>query len=136
MIKEANFVYVCGNGGSSATAEHFTNDLFSKGIKAVCLSSNMAIMTMIANDFGYEHVFSRQLNVYANDQDLVVIFSCSGNSDNVVEAFFGPWSAYAFVGKGGKLAEITDHIWTVNSDDYKVIEDEHLRIAHKISKAL
>jgi D-sedoheptulose 7-phosphate isomerase len=51
QIRNARFVFVCGNGGSAATAEHLTNDLFSKGIKAICLNSNVSIMTMIANDF-------------------------------------------------------------------------------------
>ena len=65
-IKKARFVFICGNGGSATTAEHFTCDLFSKGIKAICLNSNTSIMTMIANDFGYEYVFSKQLELFSN----------------------------------------------------------------------
>ena len=71
-IKKARFVFVCGNGGSATTAEHLTNDLFSKGIKAFCLNSNVAIMTMIANDFGYMYVFGRQLGFYADEKDLLM----------------------------------------------------------------
>ena len=78
-------VFVCGNGGSAANAEHFSNDLFSKGVRAHCLNSNTSIMTMIANDFGYDRVFSKQLEVYANEGDLVIMISCSGTSKNIVE---------------------------------------------------
>jgi phosphoheptose isomerase len=80
-----NQVFVCGNGGSSANAEHFTNDLFSKGVKAICLNSNTSVITMIANDFGYEYIFSKQLEVFANPGDLVVLISCSGTSKNIAE---------------------------------------------------
>ena len=86
LIKEARFVFIVGNGGSSATAEHLSNDLFSKGIKAICLSSNSSIMTMIGNDFGYELTFSRQLEVYGTSEDLLIAISCSGTSPNVVNA--------------------------------------------------
>ena len=76
-------VFICGNGGSAATAEHFANDLFAKGVRAVCLNSNTAIMTMIANDYGYEYVFSKQLEVFADPGDLVVTISTSGMSANI-----------------------------------------------------
>ena len=69
LIKEARFVFVCGNGGSSATAEHFSNDLFSKGVRAICLNSNTSIMTMLANDYGYKEVFSLQLKRLATKDD-------------------------------------------------------------------
>ena len=81
-----NTVFVCGNGGSASTAEHFTNDLFSKGVRAICLNSNTSIMTMIANDYGYEYVFQKQLEVYADPGDLLVIFSVSRKSANIVKA--------------------------------------------------
>ena len=82
---EGGTVFTCGNGGSAATAEHFANDLFAKGVKAVCLSSNTAIMTMIANDYGYKHVFSKQLEVFSDPGDLVVSISTSGASENILK---------------------------------------------------
>ena len=85
-IKKARFVWVCGNGGSSATAEHLTEDLFSKGIRAICLNSNNALMTMIANDYDYKFIFSRQIEFYANSDDLLITISCSGTSENIVQA--------------------------------------------------
>ena len=85
-FKTGHTVFICGNGGSATTAEHFTNDLFSKGVRAVCLNSNTSILTMIANDFGYEYVFSKQLEVYAEPEDLLIVISCSGKSENIIRA--------------------------------------------------
>lgn len=120
-IKQARFVFVCGNGGSAATAEHFTNDLFSKGIKAICLNSNTSIMTMIANDFGYEHVFSKQLDVYTNLDDLLIVFSVSGESPNILEAITGRNHICIFGEEG---------------ESYAKAEDRHLKLAHQISNAI
>jgi D-sedoheptulose 7-phosphate isomerase len=117
--KNGNFVFVCGNGGSASTAEHFTNDLFSKGVRAICLNSNTAIMTMIANDYGYEYVFSKQLEVYAKVDDLLIVFSWSGLSKNIVRASLVGLETIEIFGKPneGKQAG----------------EDRHLALAHEIS---
>ena len=84
--EEGGTVFICGNGGSGATAEHFANDLFAKGVRAVCLNSNTAIMTMIANDYGYRHVFSIQLATFADPRDLLIVISASGESPNIQQA--------------------------------------------------
>lgn len=127
-IKEARFVFVCGNGGSSATAEHLANDLFSCGIKAICLNSNVSIMTMIANDFGYDWVFSKQLEVLADENDLLITISCSGTSRNVVnaltEAYDIGMNFYEFETFRGK------------DKDYGKLEDKHLQLVHEVRKAL
>jgi phosphoheptose isomerase len=120
-IQGARFVWVCGNGGSASTAEHLTNDLFSKGIKAICLNSNVSIMTMIANDFGYEYVFSKQLDLYADENDLVIAFSVSGESPNVLNAISGR-KHILIRGEEG--------------ESYQRAEDRHLKLAHKISLAI
>jgi len=120
-IKNSRFVFVCGNGGSASTAEHFTNDLFSKGIWAICLNSNTAIMTMIANDFGYEYVFSKQLEVYGNSDDLLIVFSVSGTSPNIVEALKVDMTHLKIFG---------------TSKNFGREEDRHLKIAHQISSRL
>jgi len=120
-IRKARYVFVCGNGGSAATAEHFTNDLFSKGIKAFCLNSNTSIMTMIANDYGYKYVFSKQLEVYSGVKDLLIVFSVSGKSPNILEALkLGPPYIKIF----GKTR------------NFGLEEDKQLKLAHKIAKAL
>lgn len=134
LIKKANVVYICGNGGSSATAEHFANDLFSKGIKAICLNSNTSILTMIANDFGYEFVFSKQLELLAKRGDLLVVISASGNSKNIINALLvNKCRSIAMLGMGGGQAiELADDTFLVNSNDYGIVEDEHMRIIHEV----
>ena len=126
-IKKADFVFVCGNGGSAANAEHFTNDLFSKGIKAICLNSNVSIMTMIANDFGYDQVFSKQLVVYAKPGDLLITLSCSGTSPNIIKALI----------QANKMGIKTYRLDSFKKDrDFEKLENEHLIFAHKVKKAL
>ena len=115
-------IFVCGNGGSASTAEHFTNDLFAKGVRAICLNSNMAIITMIANDYGYEHIFDRQLEVYADGGDLLIVFSCSGRSANIINAIQFGLKTITIYGDDGKT--------------YQENENKHLKIAHKIAEAL
>lgn len=137
-IWKAKTVYICGNGGSSATAEHFTNDLFSKGIKAICLNSNTSIVTMIGNDFGYEYIFSKQIKLFADGEDLLVVISASGNSPNILDALEeSPCETYALLGMGGgKAKDLADGCFIVDSMDYGVVEDEHMKIVHKIKDQL
>jgi D-sedoheptulose 7-phosphate isomerase len=85
-IKKAKRVYVCGNGGSASTANHFVNDLVKKcGIKAYSLSSNEALLTALANDEGYRKVFVEQVRIYVEAGDLVITISTSGKSANIEE---------------------------------------------------
>jgi Phosphoheptose isomerase len=127
-IKKARFVWVCGNGGSASTAEHFTNDLFKKGIKAICLNSNVAIMTMISNDFGYSKIFMKQLAVYGDKRDMLITISCSGISPNIIEAH--------------EIALAMDMVvyefQTFNDEypDYGSLEDKHLKFAHEVAEKL
>ena len=84
-VAHAKRVYICGNGGSAANAMHIVNDLVSVGVRAHSLTE-VATLTAIANDFGYEHVFSRQLKVYGEAGDLLIALSGSGNSPNILKA--------------------------------------------------
>jgi D-sedoheptulose 7-phosphate isomerase len=120
--KNGNTIFVCGNGGSAATAEHFTNDLFSKGIRAICLNSNVSIMTMIANDYGYDYIFSRQLVVYAKPDDLLIVFSWSGFSKNIVKASLVGLETIEIFGKPNESPQDG--------------ENRHLVIAHEISNGI
>ena len=93
---QKNTLFICGNGGSGANALHIANDLHygiggmilekRPGLKVDALSSNSAVITCLANDLGYENIFSNQLEVKANKNDLLVVLSGSGNSPNVVKA--------------------------------------------------
>lgn len=114
-------VYVCGNGGSSAVAEHFTNDLFTCGVRAACPSSNTSIVTMIANDFGYEYIFSKQLELFYGPNDLLILFSVSGTSKNILEA----------------LKVVPDAIKVFgDTKDYGVSEDYFAELAHEVCRKL
>jgi phosphoheptose isomerase len=127
QIKGSNFIWIAGNGGSAATAEHFATDLVKKGYKAIALSSNISLMTMIANDYGYEFVFSKQLETYGSDDDLLVTISCSGTSPNILE-----------VQKVAQDLGIKHYEFEIfNADrDYQKLEDKHLQFAHEVIKSL
>ena len=120
--ERGDIVFVCGNGGSASTAEHFTNDLFSKGVRAICLNSNVSIMTMIANDYGYDYVFSMQLATYAEVDDLLVVFSYSGTSKNIMRT--------------NLLGLETIEIFGEKGESYQAAENRHLALAHEISEKI
>lgn len=126
-IKKARFVFVCGNGGSASTAEHLTCDLFSKGIQAICLNSNVSTMTMIANDFGYKYIFGKQLELFSNSDDLLITISCSGTSPNIL-----------YAQKIALQREMPIFSFeTFGKDrDCEALEDRHMKFAHKIKNLL
>ena len=119
--ERGDYVFVCGNGGSASTAEHFTNDLFNVGVRAICLNSNVSIMTMIANDYGYDYIFSKQLEVYSGPDDLLIVFSCSGVSRNIYKALY--------------MIE-TIEIFGKRQESYQEAENRHLALAHEISNGI
>ena len=89
--RERRQVFLCGNGGSAGTAEHITNDLlfgvsqqFGSGLRAHALSANSPSITCLANDIGYGEIFAAQLSILANPGDLLIVFSGSGNSSNII----------------------------------------------------
>ena len=85
-VKQAKRVYICGNGGSAANALHMANDLVSVGIRAHALTGDIATLTAIANDFGYEFVFSKQILLFGDPGDLLIAMSGSGKSKNILNA--------------------------------------------------
>lgn len=142
------FVYVLGNGGSAANAEHFVNDL-GKGeaptaprrFKVMSLTSNVSLLTAWANDTDYEHVFAEQLRVFVQPGDVVLALSGSGNSRNVLNAVaLGRERGAVTVGltgfEGGKLKDLCHHCIVVPSHNMQHIEDMHLVILHAVYSAL
>jgi D-sedoheptulose 7-phosphate isomerase len=127
QIKQARFVFICGNGGSASTAEHFATDLFKRGVKAFALSSNTALITMIANDYGYENIFVDQLARYATPEDLIITISCSGTSKNIVYA-------RNFAEKRG--LPIYEFETFGQETDFGLLEDKHLAFAHAVAKLI
>lgn len=143
-----NTIMVCGNGGSAAISEHFLCD-HSKGVcqdtgflpKIRSLSSNMALITAIANDMSYEDIFSYQVDMFGNTGDVLVCVSSSGNSPNILKAIrrakeFGI-TTVALVGfEGGTAkneADITIHVPICN---YGVVEDAHQAIMHIMAQLI
>jgi D-sedoheptulose 7-phosphate isomerase len=137
-VISANRVYLCGNGGSAANAVHIANDLISCGIKAHAITADVATLTAIANDFGYEHIFSKQIEVFGEPKDLLIVLSGSGNSKNVLNAIETAkrigMNTWAIVG-GGKAAEIADHCLMTKSD-MQSSEERQIEVGHKLMKTI
>lgn len=143
-------IFFIGNGGSAATASHFANDLgvgpspySNKTFKAIALTDNNAVITCIANDFGYEDIFTRQLINLMEDGDLLVAISASGNSPNVIKAIeYAKKRGNLVIGlsgfDGGKLAQLSDVSINVNTakGEYGPVEDVHMILDHLISTYL
>lgn len=140
-IKRARRVYLAGNGGSAANAIHIANDLIGCGIRAHALTADVATITAIANDHGYEHVFSRQIRVFAEPGDLLICLSGSGNSPNIIEALEAAKAigveTWAITGEftEGMASEIADHAIVVGSD-MQAAEGEQVRIGHQVMMEL
>ena len=142
------FIYVMGNGGSAANAEHFVNDLgkgeargFPRRFKMMSLTSNVALLTAWANDTDYEHVFAEQLRNFVQPGDVVMALSGSGNSRNVLNAVqLGRERGAVTVGltglDGGKLEHLCHHCLIVPSHDMQHIEEMHLVVLHSIYAAI
>lgn len=135
-------VWLVGNGGSAATAEHFANDLIKMcGIKAVAVSSMTSTTLAYGNDEGWERMFANPLRRLADVGDVVIAISCSGNSPNVVEAVNGilhKCEVIAMTGSGiNKLSNMyPSDIKTLiraYSDEITVQEDVHLIVCHAIA---
>jgi len=135
-------IYIFGNGGSASTASHFAND-FNKGIseyidnkfRFVCLNDNVPTVMAIANDLGYENIFSFQLQNKLEPGDLVIGISGSGNSPNILKAIeYAKSCNVKTVGvtgyDGGKLAKIVDISFHVNINDMQITEDVHMILDH------
>lgn len=124
-IKNAPRTYIIGNGGSYANAQHMANDLLSCGIAAFTLDA--ASLTMLANDFGYESVFAKWLNVVGKPGDLLIALSGSGKSPNILAAIR---TAKAL---GMQTELITDYL---RSMDMQKSEEHQLWIGHEIMREL
>ena len=139
-------IYVIGNGGSAANASHFAQDLakgiffekpVAKTMKAISLTDNIAHITAIANDTGYQNIFSAQLNTYAQDSDVLVCISGSGNSENIVEAVKAAKQKNMFVigvtgFDGGQLNTMSDFVVHVPLHEMCTVESIHSIIFHLI----
>ena len=145
-------VFICGNGGSAANAIHMANDFHYgigacgpepklPGLKVEALPANIGILTCLANDTGYENVYSHQLKVKANPGDLLIVLSGSGNSPNVLNALTTArelgMRSYAIVAfSGGRCKELADQAIHFPINDMQVAEDTQLIIGHLCMQGL
>jgi D-sedoheptulose 7-phosphate isomerase len=139
-------IFFIGNGGSAATASHWVNDLTrwrGKPFRALSLTENVAMLTAIANDHGYDHVFRWQLENLMAAGDVLVAISASGNSPNIVEAVkYARAHDGLTVGLTGfdggalrELVEINIHVPT-SAGEYGPTEDAHLILDHLVTAYL
>ena len=142
LKRNHNTVFLIGNGGSSATPSHSAGDWTKElKIKTICLTDNAASITAFGNDTSYDNIFKGQLETFLDEGDIVIGYSGSGNSMNVINAIqyakekgnytIGITGNYKN-GKGGKLAKLADLSLIVNTTSMEIIEDIHLIINHII----
>jgi D-sedoheptulose 7-phosphate isomerase len=142
-------IFFIGNGGSAATASHFANDIaigtrtYDKPFRVISLCDNPSIITAIANDDGYDKIFSQQLRILLKKGDVVVAISASGNSPNLIEAIdlakkMGNVTVGLSAFDGGKMKEMVDvsvHVPT-EKGEYGPAEDAHMVMDHLVSNYL
>lgn len=143
-IKSKKTLFICGNGGSAANANHAAVDISNqikfknkRLAKCVSLSSNIPMITALANDFGYKNIFSMQLETLGNKGDLLIVFSVSGSSPNVIRAAekakkMGIHIISISGFSGGKIKKKSDICIKFNSKNYGLVEDLQMTIIHNI----
>lgn len=141
VLENGGKLVLCGNGGSASDAMHFAGELVGRFQKertswpALVLNSDPVAMSSIANDYDYSEVFSRQVDAFAHDRDILMGISTSGNSENVLKAIKAARSKGAYtVGLlghgGGKIVKEADLSMVVPSDVTARVQESHIVIIH------
>ena len=135
-------IYLIGNGGSAAVASHIANDLTNMGSLHAHVLHDPALLTCLANDYGYEHIYSKQIQKFAKHIDLLIAISSSGQSKNILNA------ANAMVELGGTvftltgfdshnpLREVGNFNYWIDSHDYGIVEIGHLFFLHHLTNLI
>ena len=142
-LRDGGKILIFGNGGSAADAQHIAAELVGKyknhrnGISAIALTTDTSALTSIGNDFGYEHIFDRQVEAIANEGDVLLGISTSGKSINVINALKTAskikCSSIGLSGcDGGEMTQICDVNIVVSSNDTPRIQEMHIIIGHII----
>ena len=145
-LKKGNKVLLAGNGGSAADAQHIAAELSGRFLKerralpGIALTTDTSALTSIANDYGYEHVFSRQVEALASKGDLFIGISTSGNSQGIINAFDAAKNlqckTLGLSGRnGGKMKELCDLNIIIPSEVTARIQEIHILIGHILCKA-
>jgi len=142
-LKNGNKILFAGNGGSAADAQHLAAELISRflydrpGLPAFALSTDTSVLTAIGNDYGYEHLFARQIEAVGQPGDVFFGISTSGRSPNVLHALrVAREKGLVTVGltgrSGGEMLDLCDHCLRVPSDSTPRIQEGHIVIGHSI----
>ena len=142
-FEKGNKVLFCGNGGSASDAQHLAAEFSGRfytdrdALPAEALHCNTSYITAVANDYGYDVIYSRLLKGTGKTGDVLVGLSTSGNSKNIINAFEAAREkkmiTIAFTGaSGGKLKKHADHLINVPSDDTPRIQESHITLGHII----
>ena len=147
-LKENRRLFICGNGGSAGNAIHLANDFLygvakitGGGLKVLSLSDNAAVITCLANDLGYDQIFSEQLAVQGQKGDLLITLSGSGNSPNIIrvieQAKAMSIKSYAILGfDGGKCKKLADVPIHFPVNDMQIAEDLQVIVGHMLMQWL
>ena len=142
-LEKGGKVICCGNGGSAADAQHIAAELAGKfylvrrPLPAVAITTNPSALTAISNDYGYENVFARQIEGLARRGDVLLVYSTSGHSPNVLRAVgvarkMGMFTVGFTGAKGAAFARKCDMCLVVPSDDCPRIQEAHIAVSHSI----
>ena len=140
-LKRGNTIFWCGNGGSAAESSHLAVELIGRfrnnrrPLPSISLNADTSAITCIANDFGYDEIFARQLEGLAKVGDVLVVLSTSGNSENILRALRKAKEigvvTIALLGKGGGRAlDLADHSIVIDSTETARIQEIHLLLGH------
>lgn len=146
-IHQTGKILIAGNGGSASQSQHLCSELMGRfkskrsPIRAISLCSDVSLATCISNDFGYERLFSRQIEALGEDKDVFVAFTTSGNSRNIIEALLEcksrGISTIVFAGdKTDLIKQFTDYIISIPSDDTAIVQELHMQLIHIICEII
>lgn len=146
-LKAGGKILLCGNGGSAADAQHIAAELTGRyktergALAGIALTTDTSALTAIGNDYGYEFVFSRQLEALGREGDLLIAISTSGNSGNVIKALelarkIGIKTIGLSGRTGGAMNELCELNLVVPSNDTPRIQEMHIMIGHIICQAI
>ena len=140
-LKNEGTIYWCGNGGSASDSQHLAGELVGrfvgdrKPLRSIALNADSAVMTCIVNDYGYDHIFSRQVEGLGRESDVLIGITTSGNSQNVINALKVAKSkkmmTIGLLGKGGgKAQETVDCSIVVPSNTTARVQEMHIMVGH------
>ena len=140
-LEQGGTIFWCGNGGSASDSQHLAGELVGrfigdrKPLKSIALTADSAVTTCIVNDYGYKHIFSRQIEALGNEGDILIGISTSGNSENVIHAFEVAKQrrilTIGLLGKGGgKCSGLVNQSIIIPSKSTARVQEMHILVGH------